>query len=136
MRHLRHTAVITALTAVLMTLSTGLAMAAPTPVPSVRAAVLVLTVTHPEATTSSTSMVVLSCDPAGGSHPTPAAACAELEARDGSITRDPGDTMCPMIYRPVTVEANGTWRGASVEFERTYGNDCQMTAATGTVFAF
>ncbi|MGJ3561422.1 SSI family serine proteinase inhibitor [Streptomyces sp. INA 01156] len=50
--------------------------------------------------------------PAQG-HPRAADACAELAAADGRISDIPAqDTICTMIYAPVTAHAHGQWRGS------------------------
>ncbi|MFC4910860.1 SSI family serine proteinase inhibitor [Actinomadura gamaensis] len=95
-----------------------------------------LTVSYPANTLSGTRTVVLSCDPAGGSHPQAARACADLRAHHGAVDHDPAEGICPMIYRPVIARAVGRWHDRAVSFRREYGNDCLMHARTGSVFAF
>ncbi|MFI0452449.1 SSI family serine proteinase inhibitor [Actinomadura sp. 6N118] len=103
---------------------------------------LQLTLTSPEANTSSTRKALLICDPGGGTHsgggthPRAKAACRELTARKGKIERDPASTMCTLIYAPIVAKAEGHWKGRSVRFEREYPNDCAMRAHTGKVFLF
>ena len=81
--------------------------------------------------------VKLRCDPAGGPHPTAAAACAELRQVGGRPERlRPARTMCMMIYAPITAEITGTWRGTKVSWSQTYGNTCEMSRATGVLFRF
>lgn len=41
-----------------------------------------------------------------------------------------------MEYAPVTLTACGTYRGRTLDWTRTYGNNCQATIATGPVFYF
>jgi subtilisin inhibitor-like len=83
------------------------------------------------------SAVKLTCDPAGGGHPDPAAACAALAAADADMAKlPPGDRMCILLYQPVTAQLKGEWRGRAVEWKHTYGNTCEMHRATGVVFAF
>ena len=83
------------------------------------------------------SAVKLTCDPDGGGHPDPAAACAAL-ARAGAdpAKLPPDDRMCILLYKPVTAQLKGEWRGRQVEWQHTYGNTCEMARATGVVFAF
>ncbi|MDT0327196.1 SSI family serine proteinase inhibitor [Nocardiopsis lambiniae] len=77
------------------------------------------------------SVVTLNCDPAGGTHPEAEAACAAI-AEAGSIKEiTPTEGFCTMEYRPVTVTAGG-----AENFERTYGNRCELSLAKGVVFAF
>lgn len=88
-------------------------------------------------------IALLSCDPAGGSHPQAGAACDELRAVGGNFeqlgTSGVGPSprpVCTMEYRPVTVSAHGRWEGHSVEFEKTFSNSCMLNSRTGVVFQF
>jgi subtilisin inhibitor-like len=82
--------------------------------------------------------VVLECDPDGGSHPDPAAACGALRASGGDFRtlRARKGVMCPMIYAPVTAEAAGRWEGRPVRWVRSYANRCAAGTASGGVFGF
>lgn len=76
----------------------------------------------------------LTCSPAGGSHPNPAAACEQLSKTDGrieDIPEDPGP--CTREFNPVIVAASGSWRGEERHFEREFGNRCVAVRATGGV---
>lgn len=76
----------------------------------------------------------LTCLPAGGSHPSPAAACAQLSEADGrieDIPEDPG--ICTQEFVPVIVAASGVWRGEERQFEREFGNRCVAVRGTGGV---
>ena len=86
--------------------------------------------------TSSYRALLLTCDPAGGGHPKAVQACTQLADSDGAFERDVQDVICTKEYAPVTVEAAGSWRGRLVRFRKTYGNDCDMTAHTGSLFDF
>ena len=70
----------------------------------------------------------VSCDPAGGDHPTPDAACRALEERgDTALPPVPKDRMCTQLYGgPETATVSGTWRGRTVlsDFNRT--NGCEI----------
>ena len=69
----------------------------------------------------------LTCDPAGGDHPAPAAACRALDALDDPFAPVPADQACTEIYGgPQTASVTGTLRGEPVdaEFDRT--NGCQI----------
>jgi hypothetical protein len=80
---------------------------------------------------------MLNCGPPGGDHPHAAQACADLEAADGHFNAIQGDNhVCPMIYRPVTAQATGTWEGRQIDFSATYPNECQLQTSTGAVFQF
>ncbi|WP_433333214.1 SSI family serine proteinase inhibitor [Spirillospora sp. CA-294931] len=95
-----------------------------------------LTVTYPGEEVSGTRGVELICNPARGAHPRADTACRDLDLSRGQVERDAGDAICTMIYAPVVAEAQGTWRGRTVQFKQEYGNDCQMHAHTGTIFRF
>ncbi|MEU4107903.1 SSI family serine proteinase inhibitor [Streptomyces sp. NPDC027717] len=94
-----------------------------------------LTVTHGDSASSDTRGTLLLCDPPQG-HAHAEEACAELAAVDGDISRlTPSDTLCTLIYAPVTAQAEGRWGGRRVEHHETYANDCVLRAETGAVFA-
>jgi hypothetical protein len=76
----------------------------------------------------------LTCMPAGGSHPNPAAACGQLRKVDGrieDIPEDPGP--CTEEFVPVIVAASGTWYGQPRRFEREFANRCLAVRGTGGV---
>lgn len=84
------------------------------------------------------SVTTLRCDPPGGSHSNAAAACDALAAADGDfgkLTGQPG-MVCTDIFDPVAARAKGQYRGAPVEFERTYPNRCDLDRQTAPVFQF
>jgi subtilisin inhibitor-like len=81
--------------------------------------------------------VKLFCDPPGGGHLDPDRACAALErtgADPAKIKSAP--VLCVLVYAPVTARITGTWRGATVKWTHTYGNECEMKRATGVLFKF
>jgi hypothetical protein len=82
--------------------------------------------------------VALSCDPLGGNHPHPAEACADLAKVDGQIGHIQPRTgeMCPTFIAPVHAQAVGRWGSTPVDYDRTWGNACELRRATGAVFAF
>jgi hypothetical protein len=87
--------------------------------------------------TYSGKAVRLTCDPTGGGHPKPTEACAVLRragADPGKL--QPGDSLCILLYQPVTARLNGVWRGKTVKWQKTYGNTCEMNRATGVLFDF
>ncbi|CAL9460861.1 subtilase-type protease inhibitor [Nocardiopsis dassonvillei] len=89
----------------------------------------VLSVT--DESTGQRSVTTLDCDPVGGTHPEAEAACAAI-AEAGSIEAiAPAEGVCTLEYRPVTATATGR-----EDFERTFGNPCQLRMAKGDVFAF
>ncbi|MGX1881534.1 subtilase-type protease inhibitor [Streptomyces sp. NPDC055287] len=105
---------------------------------------LVLTLgTGEEAGTATVARAVtLSCAPRpGGTHPAPAAACAELRDAGGEfaglIDTSP-QRNCTREWNPVVITAQGVWQGKPVTWSTTFGNPCQMEAglAEGALFAF
>lgn len=89
--------------------------------------------------TTTHSTATLTCHPAGGTHSSALEACRSLSAAGGSFEslRTGGEnTMCPLIYKPVTVRATGMWNDEAVNFEQTYPNQCVLEAYTGPVFTF
>jgi subtilisin inhibitor-like len=80
----------------------------------------------------------LLCNPASGTHPKAAGACAAIDAAGGDFTKLaplPGQ-MCPHFVRPVTAAAQGTYRGAPTTYTQTFNNSCEMNRATHSVFDF
>jgi len=66
----------------------------------------------------------LTCDPAGGTHPGRARACALLDSLDQPFAALPTGIACTMIYSgPETARVVGRWHGRSVDrsFSRTNG---------------
>ncbi|HEY8201194.1 MAG TPA: subtilase-type protease inhibitor [Actinomycetota bacterium] len=81
--------------------------------------------------------VKLTCDPAGGTHPDPKTACEQLHEVDGDFAKlDVNPGPCPLIYRPVTATAKGSWQGSPVDYQETFSNSCDLARQTGAVFAF
>ena len=81
--------------------------------------------------------VTLRCDPPGGAHPKPFAACRTLRTIEGRPARlKPARIMCTMIYAPITAQITGRWHGKKINWSKTYGNTCEMTRATGVLFRF
>lgn len=82
---------------------------------------------------------VLLCEPAAGTHPNAERACASLAKANGdfgALRSENSNSMCPMIYEPITVTAKGTWHNKPLEFTKVYSNSCMLKAQTGDVFAF
>ncbi|WP_062648752.1 SSI family serine proteinase inhibitor [Streptomyces maremycinicus] len=97
---------------------------------------LQLTVTRGDSRSSDTRGTLLLCDPPQG-HSRAVEACDVLTRAGGDVgalTAD-GSRICPLMYAPVTVRAQGQWNGRPVDYERTFGNDCEREALTGAVFA-
>ncbi|MGW0821400.1 protease inhibitor [Streptomyces sp. NPDC002845] len=121
----------------------GTALAAPEPAASSLYApsALVLTVGHGETAAAVTPKraVTLSCAPRpSGTHPDPAAACAELRAADGDFDAlsDRGEALCTKEYDPVVVTVDGVWQGRRVALERTFANECVKSSSGIAVFTF
>jgi hypothetical protein len=102
------------------------------------ASTLIFTIASGENPSPLGKKTVLSCEPADGMHPHAQEACQELVMVDGdfdALSVDP-KRVCPLVYDPVTVTAEGSWRGRIVQFTKTYGNNCQLEGTTGHVFQF
>ncbi|MFD0573315.1 SSI family serine proteinase inhibitor [Kitasatospora gansuensis] len=98
---------------------------------------LLLTVSPGPVVSAAATTATLTCDgQPGGSHPTPATACGALTAADGDLDQLAGlpGTACAAVYDPVTATAEGSWRGIPVKWARTFGNACELRAATAPVF--
>ena len=70
----------------------------------------------------------LDCDPAGGSHPHPAVACAALAAK-GKIAIPPvsKDIMCTQIFGGAqTAKITGEWNGKPVNASFSRQNGCEV----------
>lgn len=138
-------ATVTAGTLLLTGLATATAQAAPAGAESLYApSALVLTVARGDDPLTATveRAVTLTCAPtAGGTHPTPAAACQELAAFQGKfseLTAGPSNRTCTRQWDPLVVTAHGVWQGKRVQFSTTYGNACEMAGSMNdnAVFAF
>lgn len=98
---------------------------------------LYVSVTQGDTAPGHTVGTVLRCPSAsfGTGHPHAAEACRELTAADGEIKKLPvRDTLCSMIYRPVTAHSHGMWNGRHVAYTHTFANACVLHASTGSVF--
>lgn len=132
-----------ALTALTALAWPGSAGAAPSGSESLYApSALVLGVTAGDDTATGTVLraVTLVCAPTpGGTHPNPAAACAELRANaaglDALAAPEPG-TACTREWNPMTVTADGVWQGQRLNYAYTFGNPCGMHHSTGVLFDF
>lgn len=119
------------------TVTSGAAQAresSPDQAPPLWGTLLYLTVTKGDQTIGT---AVLTCDPPGGLHPYPAAACADLVPSFGDFLDLPGvpDAACTDMYDPVQANAFGWWRSPSPRFfSNTFGNICELYRSTGWVF--
>ncbi|AXI80802.1 subtilase-type protease inhibitor [Peterkaempfera bronchialis] len=137
MRNRLRTTLITA--AGLLAATTGLASAAPAGLYPPSALVLTLSPgggTDPDASVA--RAVTLSCAPTpSGTHPAPEQACALLARSGGSFAALRGrQRRCPATADPVTVTAEGVWRGRQVSYRGSFANRCVLLAARGPVFDF
>ncbi|MER7514918.1 SSI family serine proteinase inhibitor [Streptomyces sp. NPDC126499] len=81
--------------------------------------------------------VFLGCRPNGGNHPSPDAACDALHVAAGDFGKLKGELRaCTQQQDPVTAKAEGTFNDVPVSWTKTFGNACEMEAATAPVFVF
>ncbi|GGU85036.1 subtilase-type protease inhibitor [Streptomyces albospinus] len=102
---------------------------------------LVLTVGQGASRATATELraATLSCMPgASGTHPYAQAACTQLRAASGDFTEvaeTESGRICPKIWDPVVVTADGVWQGRRVSYTHVFPNACEM-ADHDTVFEF
>jgi hypothetical protein len=80
----------------------------------------------------------LTCDPPGGDHPNPEAACAALAEANDPFAPVPKDRMCTQQYGgPQTATINGTYQGNMImaSFKRTDGCEIDRWNTLAAVFA-
>ncbi|MFE9479024.1 subtilase-type protease inhibitor [Streptomyces spororaveus] len=123
--------------------TTGVAAAQPSSLYAPSALVLTVAQGDDAATSTVLRASTLSCAPTAlGTHPDPRAACAALNSTGGALDRllaSPNpDRACPMHYAPVTVTADGVWKGSRVAWKHTFSNSCTMSATLNgnAVFSF
>ncbi|MHC5908701.1 SSI family serine proteinase inhibitor [Streptomyces sp. S6] len=96
---------------------------------------LQISVTKGDGHSSDTRGTLLLCNDVPQGHAHAAEACAQLREARGDIRSIPAqDVMCTLEYAPVTASARGQWNGRPVQYRETFGNKCEMGAATGAVF--
>lgn len=78
----------------------------------------------------------LNCFPTHGStHPRPLRSCLTLARAGGDFAALPKHNRpCTMIYKPVTVVVEGTWKGRVQGYAHTYPNRCVADAQSAGVF--
>ena len=78
---------------------------------------------------SSTVTWRLTCNPPGGTHPDPKAACRALEANGAvALPPVPKDKACTQIYGgPETASITGTWQGQPVMSRLARNDGCQIS---------
>jgi hypothetical protein len=71
----------------------------------------------------------LTCDPAGGTHPDPQAACRALEANGAAaLPPVPKDKACTQIYGgPETATVTGIWKGQRMMSRFARNDGCQIS---------
>jgi Subtilisin inhibitor-like len=71
----------------------------------------------------------LTCNPAGGTHPDPPAACEALETNGAAaLPPVPKDKACTQIYGgPETATISGTWQGQRVMSTFARNDGCQIS---------
>lgn len=81
--------------------------------------------------------VTLTCAPPGGTHVSPAAACAALARVAGRFAAlEPLPATCSLEFQPVLIQVSGHWRARPVSFEREYPNMCLAGVESAGVFRF
>jgi hypothetical protein len=83
-------------------------------------------------------VMTLKCDPAGGSQPQPAQACAALAKAGAKVFKPvPKSQVCSMLYGgPQTAKVTGKYEGKAVDaiFKRTNGCEVDRWEKLGTTF--
>ena len=71
----------------------------------------------------------LTCNPAGGTHPDPEAACKALQAHGAAaLPPVPKDKACTQIYGgPETASITGIWQGAQIASSFARNDGCQIS---------
>ncbi len=80
----------------------------------------------------------LTCEPAGGTHPAPVAACRKLLALESPFAEVPPDVACTQVYGgPQVAEVSGKLRGEAVltRFGRADGCQIDRWDTVGFLFA-
>lgn len=97
---------------------------------------LTVTSTHPDGSLDETRNGSLTCNPTGGGHRNPSAACAELIAAGGDLRAADHEMTgaCPLYVAPVTVRAIGSYDGSPVDYMYTYSNPCFFAATASQVW--
>jgi hypothetical protein len=71
--------------------------------------------------------VVLTCEPANGTHPSPKEACAALDAEKDALEPVPGDVACTQIYGgPQEARVAGVVRGREFDASFSRTNGCEI----------
>ncbi|KAI8053110.1 subtilisin inhibitor [Gilbertella persicaria] len=77
----------------------------------------------------------LECNPTGGDHPIPEAACTFLDSIEGNFDQAKSSGgVCTFEYDPVTVTLFGLYEGKAVYFDNAYPNDCEARNVLGDLY--
>ncbi|MGW7097966.1 SSI family serine proteinase inhibitor [Streptomyces sp. NPDC054838] len=130
-----------ALTALTALAGSGAADAAPTGAETLYApSALVVSVASGEDPAQATVMRAgtLVCAPRPtGTHPDPAAACAELRATGGApdaLTAPRANVRCTREWNPLTVTVDGVWQGRRMNYAHVFANPCELRSSEGVLF--
>ncbi len=86
-----------------------------------------LTITVVDAPGAAARVWTLTCEPPGGDHPQPAAACAAIDAAGNPFAPKPADMACTQIYGgPQTATITGTWRDEPVHAAYNRTDGCEI----------
>ncbi|MFI7698899.1 SSI family serine proteinase inhibitor [Nonomuraea sp. NPDC049480] len=79
----------------------------------------------------------LHCNPDGGNHPNPKAACDLLRQVGGDLNKIhvPKNAACGNEVEPYVVVITGQWHGKKVRWDKGYRNGCAMKAAGGKLLS-
>lgn len=84
--------------------------------------------------TGTTTTWTLICDPASGTHPDPAAACAALEKHPDALDPVASDAVCTMQYAgDETATLRGSWQGETVDATFSLKDGCEISRWTSLV---
>lgn len=99
-----------------------------TPLPSPVPAQSLVTITFDAGDGTPAQEWTLTCEPPGGTHPQPEAACAALADLDPTVFDPvPPDQACTMIFGgPETATIRGTWNGAEIDASFSQQNGCEI----------
>jgi hypothetical protein len=87
-----------------------------------------LTITFwPEGRTGPAQEAELTCDPGGGTHPSPAEACKALRANADALAPLPPDSICTQIYGGAQeAEITGVLDGDEIQATFSRQNGCEI----------
>jgi hypothetical protein len=96
------------------------------PEATVPATELTITV-WPKGRDGASQELTLTCEPAGGTHPSPEKACLTLAGNIDALAPLPPDTICTQIYGgPEEAEIAGTFQGREVTATFSRQNGCEI----------